>query len=179
MEVNYNSLNSANRAVRKTIFQPNFPLIYSPVFGPYEGINSRVESIQKDFENLLLTNPGEWPMNPDLGIGIKRYLFENYGSPELGKVEQRIRTQLARYLPFPYISFNSAKFVFSSEDQDKGFASLEIRYTIYAELARLMSIVDGLIKVQDLRAVSTGPSINLQDAEKLRRLTLASNLRNV
>ena len=176
MSVNYHRLTKTNRNIKKVLYQPIFPLVYSSVHGPYDSLVDKAESIQKNFENLLLTNPGEWPMNPDLGIGVKRYLFENYASPELGKVEERIRIQLQRYLPFPYIQFISANFVFTGEDQDQGFATLQIKYVIMAQLARLMEITRDLVKIKDI-AKGKNSYIGSEDFEKLKNLK--SNLRNV
>ena len=111
-------------------YQPIFPLVYDGETGPYKSITSQKESIQRDFQYLLLTNPGEWPMNPDLGIGVRRYLFETYDSPELAKIEERIRSQLSKYLPFPFIQFISAKFIATPEQQDLGTVKLELKYAI-------------------------------------------------
>ena len=122
----------------KKQYQPLFPLVVDGIFGPYAPVTTIEESIQRDFEYLLLTNPGEWPMNPDLGIGIKRYLFENYNSPELGKIQGRIQTQLNRYLPFPYVELISANFNHSNEDRDQGFTTLNITYAIRSNLIRLI-----------------------------------------
>jgi len=79
--------------------QPNFPLQYSRIYGPYEPITSIEKSYQKNFINLLLTNPGEWPMNPELGIGIRKYIFELENSEEFSKLQPRIIEQLRRFLP--------------------------------------------------------------------------------
>jgi hypothetical protein len=49
---------------------------------------------------LLNVSPGEWPGNPELGVGVRRFLFSNYPSPELDAVHKRIKDQFARYLPF-------------------------------------------------------------------------------
>ena len=68
------------------LWHPRFPLKYSDNFGPYEPITNIYESLNRDFINLVLTHPGEWPMNPDLGIGIKQYLFEQYDSPKLDEL---------------------------------------------------------------------------------------------
>lgn len=129
MSFNHFMSNNVTEKVVKN-YQPIFPLIYDNKIGPYKSITSLKESIQKDFEYLLLTNPGEWPMNPDLGIGARRFLFEGYNSPELSKVEERIRNQLEKYLPPPFIQFISAKFISTAEQQDQGLVNLEIKYAI-------------------------------------------------
>ncbi len=48
---------------------------------------------------LFRTIPGERVMNPDYGIGIHRYLFENM-TPELqDELETEIVNQINRYIP--------------------------------------------------------------------------------
>lgn len=48
---------------------------------------------------LFRTIPGERVMNPEFGIGIHRYLFEN-STPELElQLQQEIITQINKYIP--------------------------------------------------------------------------------
>jgi len=82
------------------MFQPKFPLEYSNIDGPYRGIKDIKETIKQNVLFLLSTSPGEWPGNPDLGVGVRRFLFENYGSLELNSLHTRIKDQFSRYLPF-------------------------------------------------------------------------------
>ena len=76
---------SVNGSLRDRLFrkqyQPLFPLKYDSVYGPYKPLTSLQESLHQNFVNLLLTSPGEWPMNPDLGVGLRHYLFEMSNSP--------------------------------------------------------------------------------------------------
>ena len=82
------------------MYQPKYPLKYTDVHGPYESINSVKETIKQNVRTLLLTSPGEWPNRPDLGVGVKRFLFENSNSPELDTLHKRISDQFKKYLPF-------------------------------------------------------------------------------
>ena len=53
-----------------------------------EPILSKEESLRQDFKFLILTqSQSEWPMNPDLGVGLRRYLFENYSADSLRGVK--------------------------------------------------------------------------------------------
>ena len=155
----------------KVQYQPLFPLEYDGLFGPYKPVSSLRDSIQKDFEYLLLTNPGEWPMNPDLGISVRRYLFETYGSPEMNKIEERMRIQLQRYLPFPYISFISANFESTPEQQDQGYSSLKIKYAILDDLVRLMVVTRDSVNMTNI-TTATGRAINTD------RLMIPTSLRS-
>lgn len=122
----------------KDQYQPDFPLKYDDIYGPYAPITDMEESLQKNFENLLVTNPGEWPMNPDIGIGLKSYLFENYGSPELSKLKERVQMQLDRYLPS--IRLISLEFAAGPEQQQESSITIIIEYSILGNvLARLIA----------------------------------------
>lgn len=78
--------------------QPKWPLKMDPHHGPYASIESVAESIHQDFLQLLKTIPGEWPMRPDLGIGLVKHLFELPNSQELNSVQARIKSQVSKYL---------------------------------------------------------------------------------
>tara|TARA_R100001443_G_scaffold109975_1_gene121633 strand:+ start:56 stop:580 length:525 start_codon:yes stop_codon:yes gene_type:complete len=158
----------------KVQYQPLFPLSYDGLFGPYKPVSSLRDSIQKDFEYLLLTNPGEWPMNPDLGVGVKRYLFETFGSPEMGKIQERIRAQLQRYLPFPYVQLISAAFESAPEEQDQGYASLVIKYAILDDLVRQVIITKLGVNVTDIRDTRRFPATS-----KEYPTSLNSNMRTI
>ena len=86
------------------MFQPKFPLEYSKLEGPYRGIKDIKETIKQNVVFLLSVSPGEWPGNPELGVGVKSFLFENTGSKELISIHARIKDQFARYLPFLVVS---------------------------------------------------------------------------
>ena len=112
-------------------FQPKFPLGYDKSRGPYASVTDPIESIQVDFENILKTSPGEWPHNPDLGVGLRRYLFERYNSPKLQELEPSIRSQLERFLP--QVQLVSVEFLASEQDKDESFTVININYTIMRE----------------------------------------------
>lgn len=170
-----------NEGVLKVQYQPIFPLVYDGMYGPYKPVSSLRESIQKDFEYLLLTNPGEWPMNPDLGIGVKRYLFETYGTPELGKIQERIKFQLQRYLPFPYIQFISAGFEATSEEQDQGYINLKIRYAILDDLVREMVVTKDDISISDILGPNPVSDLNRDNLRMFPNFGrgISSNMRTV
>ena len=82
------------------MYQPRYPLKFSEVNGPYDSIRELKDTVKQNVMTLLNVSPGEWPGNPELGVGVRRFLFSNYPSPELDAVHKRIKDQFARYLPF-------------------------------------------------------------------------------
>tara|TARA_Y100000296_G_C5168284_1_gene255910 strand:+ start:75 stop:443 length:369 start_codon:yes stop_codon:yes gene_type:complete len=82
--------------------------------------------IKQNFKMLLLTNPGERVMEPDFGVGIKRFLFENFGSGTEAQIDTKIREQVDIYLPV--IKIISISFGVSNPDHNHlGFS---ITYSI-------------------------------------------------
>lgn len=138
--------------------QPRWPLRISPEEGPYESIKDTKESIQQNLIFLLQTIPGEWPMNPDLGVGLVKYLFEGYNSLELSEFEDRLKKQIKKYLP--QVEIVKAEFINSPEDQDFSSTILRINYTIslYGVLEELVFSLDS-VKKTIIPASSEGVSL--------------------
>ena len=125
--------------IEKSIpYQPRYPLKYDDNFGPWSPILSKEESLRQDFKFLMLTEPGEWPMNPDLGVGLRRYLFNNYNAESLRGVESRIRDQLQKYLS--RINLISATFNSDPDEIDKSKLSLVVIYTIMGSVQEVSRI---------------------------------------
>ena len=82
------------------MYQPRYPLSLSELEGAYTSIKDIRENIKQNVRFLLLTSEGEWPGRPELGVGIRRFLFSNYPSPELLSIHKKIKDQFARYMPF-------------------------------------------------------------------------------
>jgi len=130
----------------ESLLQPHWPLRMDDTAGPYASIKEAKESIHQNFVFLLQTVPGEWPMNPDLGIGISQYLFETYGSQELDRLKERMQKQLKKYLPA--IKLVQADFIYSEADQDSLNTVLKIVYSIegYGLIEEVNFKLDGATK---------------------------------
>lgn len=112
----------------ESLLQPLWPLRMSDTSGPYESIKVAKDSIQQNFVFLIQTIPGEWPMNPDLGVGLAQYLFETYDSQELFSLKSKLSMQLKKYLPA--IKLVNAEFISTEGDQDNSNTVLKISYSI-------------------------------------------------
>lgn len=108
--------------------QPSWPLYLDKRNGPFLPITTLIETLRKDFENLLLTNPGEWIMSPDLGVGLQKYVFDNYPELDEGELRSSIVTQLQKFLPS--IKLIDLRIVANPDDRDANFARISIRYYI-------------------------------------------------
>lgn len=75
---------------------------------------------------LVLTNPGERVMEPEYGVGIKTFLFENFESDVYARIDNKIREQVAQYMPAVQIK----KIQFTNSDPDTNTLSLFLEYSI-------------------------------------------------
>lgn len=71
------------------------------------------QMIKQNFKMILLTNPGERIMEPNFGVGVKRYLFNNSTSNVESAISQRLQNQVATYLPV--VQINDIQFEISPD----------------------------------------------------------------
>ena len=110
-------------------FSPKLPLTLDPDDG-YALNTSLKEVARQNFKNLVLTSPGERVMDPEFGVGIRSYLFENNGPATHGQIEARIREQTQKYLP--YIQIDQVQFGTQnvSSNVSDNFLGVRISYII-------------------------------------------------
>jgi len=76
---------------------PSLPLTRDDRFG-VSSHTSIVENAKQNLKNLILTNPGE-RIDPEYGVGLKKYLFENITEVTLENIKDRIASQANTYMP--------------------------------------------------------------------------------
>ena len=89
-------------------------------------IKSFHKLVKQNFKMLMLTIPGERIMEPEYGVGLKQYLFENYHSNVYGEIERKIREQVKIYIPA--ITIDAIHFNTSSPDTST--LGISINYSI-------------------------------------------------
>ena len=101
------------------------PLRYSTING-YQ-MNKDLRSLFKqNLKMLLLTNPGERVMDPDFGVGMKQYLFQNFSESTYAEIDSKIKEQVQTYMPAVSIRNIS----FSGGDIDTLTLGVSIKYAI-------------------------------------------------
>ena len=119
-------------------FSPKLPLGLDDDDG--YALNKTLKEVAKqNFKNLILTSPGERVMDPEFGVGIRSYLFENNSPQTYGQIEARIREQARKYLPYidvDQVIFNSPS---NNQNVSENFLGITISYVI-----RRLAIVDSL-----------------------------------
>tara|TARA_R100000005_G_scaffold94051_1_gene71019 strand:+ start:734 stop:1138 length:405 start_codon:yes stop_codon:yes gene_type:complete len=104
------------------MLQPIYPLQRSSTDGFYKSHRELKDSVKQNFLFLLKTSPGEWPGRPEVGVGLKRVLFENYSPAFAMQFVQRIKHQVSLYMPFIEVDVK-----FSTETND-GYSTLDSNY---------------------------------------------------
>lgn len=95
---------------------PRLPLSTDTRFGYSMNVTMR-QTISQNFKCLLLTAPGERVMDPEFGVGLKKYLFQNYGPEVVNNIKVNIRQQVSKYMPF--ISIQAADIQFGDSLVEK------------------------------------------------------------
>jgi phage baseplate assembly protein W len=63
----------------------------------FKGTRTLKEQVKSNLINVLLTKPGERVMEPDFGVGLKFYLFEQ--NINLDNLKDKINDQINIYIP--------------------------------------------------------------------------------
>ena len=80
---------------------------YSPVLplslDPSDGIllnKTYAQVAKQNLKMLLLTAPGERIMDPEFGVGLQKYFFENVSQETILKIKTKINEQINIYHPY-------------------------------------------------------------------------------
>ena len=103
------------------------PLSLDEKDGPYKSNMTLDEVAQQNIKMIVLTSPGERVMEPDFGVGIRNYLFEQETPFLVNDIRKKISNQVQRYAPFIKIQKLNINI-----DSDNGFLSVEIKYAVPA-----------------------------------------------
>lgn len=82
--------------------------------------------VKQNMKMLILTNPGERVMEPDYGVGIRQFLFENFQSDVFARIDSKIREQVNLYMPAVQIT----KLQFGGSNPDTNTLALYLEYSI-------------------------------------------------
>ena len=101
------------------------PLIRDDVDG-FETVKSFRSLVKQNFKMLLLTDRGERVMEPNYGVGLKKYLFENFDQSTFSRIETDILEQVSIYMPIVAIQEIS----FQPSNQFSNRLNIKIAYAI-------------------------------------------------
>ena len=89
-------------------------------------ITTITDMIKQNLMMLVLTNPGERIMEPEYGVGITQYLFQNFSDNVYSEIDNKIREQASIYMPT--VSINEVSFYSLEPDSNK--VSFRLTYSI-------------------------------------------------
>lgn len=68
----------------------------------YNNVASEKIALAQTIQNLCLIEPGTYPNNPELGVGIENYQFEFLDNNTLGEIKSKIDEQIAKFIITEY-----------------------------------------------------------------------------
>ena len=107
-------------------YSPSLPLTYSPRDGAFENLQDLISVTTQNLKMILLTAPGERIMDPEFGVGIRNYLFEQNDITTYASIRSNVNRQVKKYLPF--VDIEEVKF--NTEDTDSTIQSNRVNITI-------------------------------------------------
>ena len=103
------------------------PLSLDPLDGPYKTNKTLEEVADQNLKMIILTAPGERVMNPEFGVGVRNYLFEQETPFLVDEIRNNIKNQVERYASFVKIQKLNINI-----DSDNGVLFVQIKYAVPA-----------------------------------------------
>ena len=108
--------------------------------GYFASTSTTIEAVKNNIRNLLNTNQGERLMQPNIGINLRKYLFNQITSGTLAQIQEDILSVFRKWLPFVEVrnielksndSFNmiSINIVFNIKQDPDTLDSVQIAVT--------------------------------------------------
>jgi len=88
-----------------TIYFRNEALLDSDVFNK-PMYRTNLEALAQVIQNLLIYEPGTFPNDPELGVGIADYMFELADDITLRQISDNIENQIKTYVAHPGTNVN-------------------------------------------------------------------------
>jgi phage baseplate assembly protein W len=100
----------------------NLPLNSPAVFMPNYQTK---DAIKNNLINFFLTNPGERPLNPTFGGGLRAFIFEQINENNLDGLKENISFQIKNI--FPSISVTSLNII---RNDDTNSVTVQLKYSV-------------------------------------------------
>jgi phage baseplate assembly protein W len=89
---------------------------------------SSFEAAKSNLKNLLLTNKGERPFQPEFGTGLQSLLFEQLDGDLEIKLESLITDSVNYWLP--YIDIDEIEVDMTDEMKDRNMATVKLTFSV-------------------------------------------------
>jgi len=109
-------------------YAPSLPLTQSPSDG-FDNLQELRAVVLQNLKMVVLTAPGERIMDPEFGVGLRNYLFEQNSAATYSRIKTRISRQAETYLP--YIDILDVEFLFEGDNKILASNSLLIKIKFF------------------------------------------------
>jgi len=121
MAFNVQKINPLDLQPRKAV-GVSLPFSSNSVFN---STYSTQDALRSNLVNHFLTEKGERYLNPNLGAGLRRLLFDQITVDKEGEIEAVVRTEISTY--FPNLQVNSVRVASSA---DTNTVTVYIKYSV-------------------------------------------------
>jgi phage baseplate assembly protein W len=121
MAFNIQKINPLDLQARKAV-GVSLPFSSNSVFN---STYTTQDALKANLVNHFLTDKGERYLNPDLGAGLRRLLFDQMTEDKKGEIEAVIRTEISTY--FPTLQVSDVRIVTSP---DTNTVTVYIKYSV-------------------------------------------------
>ena len=83
------------------------------------------QAVKNNLINFFLTNPGEIPLNPNFGGGLRAFIFEQISEGTLNGLENNINYSLETF--FPNVIVNSIEIL---QNDDTNTITINLKYSV-------------------------------------------------
>ena len=104
--------------------------------GMFATTKTTVDAIKNDIRLLLMTQKGERLMQPNLGVNIRQFLFEQITEDITIQIENDIVDTFETWLPFVELR----EININKEDQDRNRLGIDIKFNIRSVPTELQSV---------------------------------------
>jgi|TARA_R110000824_G_scaffold79747_2_gene200787 phage baseplate assembly protein W len=109
---------------------PKLTLTQNAEDGAYKLLKTVPDIAKQNLKMLVLTAPGERVMEPEFGVGLRRYLFELENTGLSSTIKQRIFDQALKYLPYLQISSVEIETTLTSPNVPENSMAVRITYFV-------------------------------------------------
>ena len=102
----------------------------------FEHIEQYIDLIKQNAKLVMFTIPGERVMDPEFGVGLQRYLFENISPTLLDDIRADISAQFNTYMP--YMDITRLEVAEDAQDDNKILVLMQIHVSAINETATLL-----------------------------------------
>jgi phage baseplate assembly protein W len=91
-------------------------------------------------KNLLLTSPGENISDPNYGVGIRRFIFEQNIDSVRSSIESEVLSQISIHLS--YLAISDVQVLASAADVDNNLMTIRVVYGIPGDVTQKVFELD-------------------------------------